>query len=108
MEDQTNKMKFNLLEIDLSSGEKKSVEVTEEVRQYVGGRGLGAKFLWDQVPEGTDPLSPSNTLYFGLGPITGFLGSVTNVRALSPLTLLRGQSNLNGHFGIEIFYAGSS
>jgi len=99
-------MKFNLLEIDLSSGEKKSVDVTEEVRQYVGGRGLGAKFLWDQVLEGTDPLSPSNILYFGLGPITGFLGSVTNVSALSPLTLLRGQSNLNGHFGIELIYAG--
>jgi aldehyde:ferredoxin oxidoreductase len=99
-------MKFNLLEIDLSSGEKKIVDVTEEVRQYVGGRGLGAKFLWDQVPEGTDPLSPSNILYFGLGPITGFLGSVTNVSALSPLTLLRGQSNLNGHFGIELIYAG--
>ena len=106
MERQVNEMKFNLLEIDLSSGEKKIVDVTDDVRQYVGGRGLGAKFLWDQVPEGTDPLSPSNILYFGLGPITGFLGSVTNISALSPLTLLRGQSNMNGHFGAELIYAG--
>jgi aldehyde:ferredoxin oxidoreductase len=103
---QVNEMKFNLLEIDLSSGEKKIVDLTDDVRQYVGGRGLGAKFLWDQVPEGTDPLSPQNILFFGIGPITGFLGSVTNVSALSPLTLLRGQSNMNGHFGAELIYAG--
>ena len=98
--------KFNLLEIDLSTGEKQVTEVTREMRAYCGGRGLGAKLLWDRVPPGTDPLSPQNILYFGVGPLTGFVGSVTNVSALSPLTLLRGQSNMNGHFGIELIYAG--
>lgn len=98
--------KFNLLEINLTTGEKKIVDTTEDVRKYLGGRGLGAKILWDQVPEGTDPLSPDNILYFGVGPVTGFFGSVTNVSALSPLTLLRGMSNMNGHFGVELIYAG--
>ncbi len=98
--------KFNLLEIDLT-GERVSVlDVTEEIRKYVGGRGLGAKLLWDRVPEGADPLSPENILYFGVGPITGFFGSVLNVSAKSPLTLLRGESNMNGHFGVELIYAG--
>jgi aldehyde:ferredoxin oxidoreductase len=97
---------FNLLEIDLTTGEKREVDVTQDVRKYLGGRGLGAKLLWDRVPEKTDPFSPENILYFGVGPITGFLGSVTNMTALSPLTLLRGTSNMNGLFGGEFVYAG--
>jgi aldehyde:ferredoxin oxidoreductase len=98
--------KFNLLEIDLGTGEKTVVDVTKDVKKYLGGRGLGAKLLWDRVPEGTDPLSAENILYLGVGPLTGFMGSVTNVSALSPLTLLRGQSNMNGLFGVELVYAG--
>jgi aldehyde:ferredoxin oxidoreductase len=100
------KTRFSLLEVNLTNGEKKVIDVTEDVRKYLGGRGLGAKILWDQMPEGTNPLSPENPLYFGVGPITGFFGSITNVSALSPLTLLRGQSNMNGHFGVELIYAG--
>lgn len=99
-------MKFNLLEIDLTTGKHRVVDVTGDMRMYIGGRGMGAKLLWDRVPQGADPLSPENILYFGVGPVTGFLGSVTNVSAKSPLTMLRGQSNMNGHFGIELIYAG--
>lgn len=99
-------MRFNLLEINLTTGIHQVIDVTEDVRKYLGGRGLGAKLIWDRVPEGTDPLGPENILYFGVGPITGFMGSVTNVSALSPLTLLRGYSNMNGHFGIELIHAG--
>ena len=98
--------RFNLLEIDLTTGEKAVVDVTEDVRRYLGGRGLGGKLLWDRVPSGADPLGPENLLYLGIGPITGFLGSITNVSAMSPLTLLRGQSNMNGLFGVEMAYAG--
>jgi len=98
--------KYQMLEINLTTGEKKIVDITEEMRLFTGGRGLGAKLLWDRVPPGTDPLSPANILWFGVGPITGFMGSVTNVSAMSPLTLNRGQSNMNGHFGIELIYAG--
>ena len=98
--------KFNLLEIDLTTGVKEVVDLSEDVKGYLGGRGLGAKILWDRVAEGIEPLSPANILYFGLGPLTGFMGSVTNVSAISPLTLWRGQSNMNGHFGVELIYAG--
>ncbi|HME41456.1 MAG TPA: aldehyde ferredoxin oxidoreductase N-terminal domain-containing protein [Syntrophorhabdales bacterium] len=101
-----NETTFTLLEVDLSTGEKHVVDVTKDMRTYCGGRGLGAKLLWDRVPAGTDPLSPENILYFGVGPLTGFVGSVVNVSALSPLTLLPGKSNMNGHFGVELIYAG--
>lgn len=98
--------KFSLLEIDLTAKKSQVVDVTDDVGNFIGGRGLGAKLLWDRVPEGTDPFSPENILYFGIGPITGFNGSVTAISAKSPLTLLSGYSCMNGHFGKELIYAG--
>ena len=99
-------MTFQLLEVDLTNQKSKVVDITEEMRTFVGGRSLGAKILWDRVPPKADPLSGENVVYVGLGPITGLLGSVTNISAKSPLTMLRGQSNMNGHFGFELIYAG--
>lgn len=99
-------LNFKMLEVDLTRHKTNVIDVTEDVRQYLGGRGLGAKLLWDRVPPGLNPLDPQNILYFSVGPLTGFLGSVVNVSAKSPLTLLRGQSNMNGHFGAELVYTG--
>lgn len=98
--------KFKLLEVDLTHGKTNVVDVTEDMRRYLGGRGLGAKLIWDRVPPGADPLGPQNILYFGVGPVTGFAGSVINVNSKSPLTSLRGHSSMNGHVGVELIYAG--
>ncbi|MCX7781050.1 MAG: aldehyde ferredoxin oxidoreductase family protein [Negativicutes bacterium] len=62
-----------VLEIDLST---KKVSVSDlnmkAAEQFVGGRGLGAKYLWDKVQKpGLDPLSPENPLMFWTGPLTG-------------------------------------
>jgi aldehyde:ferredoxin oxidoreductase len=97
---------FRLLEIDLTRQKTGVTDVTSDVKKFLGGRSLGAKILWDHVPPNADPLSEDNALYVGIGPITGLMGSVTNISAKSPLTLLRGQSNVNGHFGMELIYAG--
>ena len=40
-------------------------------RQFIGGRGLGARLLWDLVGPEVDPLSPENVLIFTNGPLTG-------------------------------------
>lgn len=99
-------MKFKLLEIDLTLKKIEMVDVTQDMELFIGGRGLGAKLLWDRLPPNIDPLEKENILYFGIGPCTGFFGSVTNVSSKSPLTLLRGHSNLNGNFGRELRNAG--
>jgi aldehyde:ferredoxin oxidoreductase len=98
--------KIRLLEVDLSREKVEVHDFTEESKRYLGGRGLGAKLLWDRVPQGADPLGPENILYLGTGPITGFFGSVVNISAKSPLTGLRGETNVNGHFGAEMVNAG--
>ncbi len=99
-------MKFQLLEVNLSTREKKVVDVSQDIRRYLGGRGYGAKLMWDRIPQGADPLGEENILYVGVGPITGFLGAVTSFNAKSPLTLRGGTSHMNGHFGVELIYAG--
>ncbi len=100
------KMAFNMLVVDLTNKKHEILDVTTDVHTYLGGRGFGAKLLWDRVPKAADPLSPDNILYIGIGPSTGSLGSITNISAKSPLTLLRGHSNVNGSFGAELMHTG--
>jgi aldehyde:ferredoxin oxidoreductase len=61
-----------LLEVDLTGGVTKDHDLSEDVfRRYLGGRGLGARLLFDMLPAKTDPLSPENLLFFLTGPLTG-------------------------------------
>ncbi len=41
------------------------------VNQFVGGRGLGVKYLYQELSPGTEPLSPANKLIFTIGPLAG-------------------------------------
>ena len=67
-----------LLEVNLSRGEISEKELDEEIaRQYIGGRGLATKILWDRLGKKwreIDPLGPKNLLLAMTGPLTGFIG----------------------------------
>ena len=61
-----------LLEVDLTSGRTKDTPIAGGMMEkYLGGRGLGARLLFDLLPAKTDPLSPENVLIFLTGPLTG-------------------------------------
>jgi aldehyde:ferredoxin oxidoreductase len=61
-----------LLEVDLTRGVTEDHDLPEDTfRKYLGGRGLGARLLFDMLPAKTDPLSPENLLFFLTGPLTG-------------------------------------
>jgi len=96
--------------IDLTKREVKVQELTEElVKLYIGGRGWGAKLLWDEVPRGVDPLSPQNKVVVATGPLTGVYFPSTGKTTLcskSPLTGSYGDSNVGGRFGVELKQAG--
>ncbi|MEF8791318.1 MAG: aldehyde ferredoxin oxidoreductase N-terminal domain-containing protein, partial [Haloarculaceae archaeon] len=63
-----------LLRVDLSVGTVESEPVPEAWRRkYVGGKGLGARYLYEELDPGTDPLAPENRLLFLLGPLSGAL-----------------------------------
>lgn len=99
-----------LLLVDLSRGKIKREPLSKELcALYIGGRGLDAKILYDELPPETDPLSPHNILCISTGPVTGLLGITTgrlDVSTKSPLTGIYGNSNVGSHWGPELKYAG--
>jgi aldehyde:ferredoxin oxidoreductase len=62
-----------VLEIDLTSKQISTSDLDMKIAEkFVGGRGIGAKYLWDRVKNpGLDPQSPENPLMFWTGPLTG-------------------------------------
>ena len=99
------------LEIDLSSGKISETKFSDEIlKDYVGGRGLATKILWDRLGskwEQTDPLAPENLLLFLTGPLTGFFpGGRTCVSGKSPQSNGVVGSTVAGEFGVELKCAG--
>jgi aldehyde:ferredoxin oxidoreductase len=99
-----------ILRVDLSSGKVQKEPLDEGLaRRYVGGRGLNARMLYDEVRPETDPLGPDNKLIIGTGPCNGTVvqGSQRfTVTHKSPLTGIYGDGNSGGSFGATIKYAG--
>lgn len=100
-----------ILHIDLSTQNIWEEEFPVELgRKFLGGRGINAKLLWDIVKEpGIDPLSPENPLIFGTGTLTGTsapCSARTTVTCKGPATGLYLKSNMGGHWGAELKFAG--
>jgi len=99
-----------LLEVDLTSGKTKDTPIAGGmVEKYLGGRGLGARLLFDLLPAKTDPLSPENVFIFLTGPLTG--STVTGsskfvVVTKSPLTGGWCDSYSSGRIAVELKKAG--
>ncbi|WP_368408621.1 aldehyde ferredoxin oxidoreductase family protein [Halorussus salilacus] len=78
-----------ILRVDLTEESVESVAVPEAwLHRYVGGKGLGARYLYEELDAGTDPLGPDNVLMFLLGPVSGLLPGESRYAAVtkSPLT----------------------
>lgn len=77
------------LEINLSSRNVKDTKFSDEIlRDYIGGRGLATKVLWDRLGtkwETVDPLGPENILLVLTGPFTGYFpGTKVCISGKSP------------------------
>jgi aldehyde:ferredoxin oxidoreductase len=94
-----------ILDIDLTSGMIKTYPLDMEMaRLFIGGRGLGARMLWDQVGPEVDPLSPQNVLIFTNGPLTATGYQTSNrfsVSTKSPLTGTILDANSGGFWGMQ-------
>lgn len=61
-----------VLVVDGGTGEQRVEELdAAAARDYIGGRGLAARYLFDMLLAGADPLSPENPLIFTSGPLSG-------------------------------------
>ncbi|MBI5566797.1 MAG: aldehyde ferredoxin oxidoreductase, partial [Chloroflexi bacterium] len=99
-----------VLDIDLSSGAIKTYPLDENMaRLFIGGRGLGARLLWDEVGPDVDALSPQNVLIFTNGPLTATGYQTSNrfsVSTKSPLTGTVLDANSGGFWGMQFKKAG--
>lgn len=81
----------------------------ETAQLYLGGRGLGAKYLYDEISQGIDPLSADNKIIFATGILTGTPAPTAGrymVVTKSPLSGTIASSNSGGHWGNELKRAG--
>jgi len=102
----------HVLHIDLSSGHKELLPTLPMAATYLGGRGLAARLAWDLIPPGIGAFDPRNPLMFMVGGLVGTpapsSGRIT-VSGLSPQAFPHEwytRSNLGGHWGAELKYAG--
>jgi aldehyde:ferredoxin oxidoreductase len=99
-----------ILEIDLTTEATKVRSLAKDFAlQYLGGRGFGARLVWDRTHANINPLSPENILVMAAGPLTGLLvpgSGKTAFISVSPATGIYGDSNIGGHLGLKLKQAG--
>ena len=100
----------NVLRVNLSTGRVSTEPLDpERAKDYIGARGLGSKYLYDEIDPSIDPLSPENKLIFAAGPLTGTYapsGGRYNVVTKGPLTGTIAASNSGGTWGAELKFSG--
>ncbi len=98
----------HLLDVDLSDGTVRRERIPESwQRRFIGGKGLGARYLYERTDPGVDPLGPDNALLFMVGPVTGLIPGEPRYAAItkSPLTGTFLDSYSGGNFAAH--FAGS-
>ena len=99
----------NVARIDLSSGDVNYEGIDEEdAKKYIGARGLGVKYVFDQGPD-VDPMGEENLLAFTNGPLTGTQTVMSGRIAIctkSPLTGTVTDSHHGGWSGARLKWAG--
>jgi aldehyde:ferredoxin oxidoreductase len=99
-----------VLDVDLAARTFEFRPLDEETaRLYLGGKGYGARLLYDLTPAGIDPLGPANPLIFATGPLNGSIAPQSNRFAVvckSPLTGAIGNAACGGSFAYGLKRAG--
>ena len=97
-----------ILRVDLSEDKISKEPTASYSADFIGGRGINIRLLYDESPPEVAPLDPASPLIFGVGPLCGtpVPASRVEVTAKSPETGFLGSSNFGGVFGPELKYAG--
>ena len=100
----------NILRVNLTRRETSCESLDETAaKEYIGGRGLGIRYLYNEIDPSIDPLSSENKLIFATGPLTG-TGALAAGRYMvvtkAPLTGAIANSNSGGYFPAELKFAG--
>ena len=100
----------SVLDVDLTTGKVGTYPIADEtLREFLGGKILAARILWDLLTPGIDPFSPDNVLVFTAGTLNGSnlpSSSRFNCSTKNPLTYGIATSNCGGDFGMWLRKAG--
>ena len=100
----------NVLRVDLSQPQITIEELDRpSAENFIGGRGLGIKYLYDEMDPAIDALNPGNKLIFATGPLTGTGAPAASrymVMSKGPLTGAIAESSAGGAFATALKYAG--
>ena len=100
------------LEVNLSNNSLKEHPLDVKLaKKYIGGKGLGAKILYDNLSAGVDPFSPDNIILFMTGPLSGTTVQTSGrwcIVTKSPHTGIFNDSHIGGKFGHRLKRAGST
>ncbi|MGD2142847.1 MAG: aldehyde ferredoxin oxidoreductase family protein [Anaerolineae bacterium] len=98
------------LNVDLDTGKTQAVSVADEdVQTWLLGSGLAAHMLYETLDTSLDPLDPTSPLLVFNGLLTGtFVPAAARSSwcGRSPLTGIWNESNVGGHWGAELRFAG--
>ena len=99
-----------VLRVNLTAGTTQVEPLREDwAKDYIGGRGLADRYLYEEMDPAVDPYSPENTMIFATGPLTGTpipCGARYMVVTKGPLTGAITTSNSGGFWGPELKFAG--
>jgi aldehyde:ferredoxin oxidoreductase len=99
-----------ILRVNLSTGDCNIEALNMDwADAYLGSRGLGSKYLYEEMDPSADALSAENKVIFATGPLTGTMASTGGrytVVTKGPLTGAIACSNSGGKFGGELKNAG--
>ena len=101
-----------ILRVDLTTRKISETSTFDYVPKFLGGRGLGAKICWDEVPPEVGAFDPENRIIFATGPLQGtlaptsgrfmVLGKAPQTGPIESFT----RSGVGGHFAPELKWAG--
>jgi aldehyde:ferredoxin oxidoreductase len=94
----------------MTSGRLSHIVFDEEtLRKFVGGTGIGAKILYDEVPPNIDWSSPDNRLIIATGPLGGTsVGGTGTISLVTKGALTNGGTAVqaNGYLGAFLKFCG--
>jgi len=99
-----------LLRIDLTNASCKVEDIPDAYyREFLGGRGVAAKYYYDEIGSSVKAFSAENKLIFVTGPLTGtpvFSGTKFQLATKSPLSNRYICSNSSGYLGPNLKCSG--
>ena len=96
--------------LNLETGEVSDYPISEELAiDYIGGKALGSRLLFDLMPKGVEPISKENVLIINTSPINGTGAPSTSRFNMTFKNVMTGgiaSSNCGGPFGTMLKAAG--